>query len=94
MINTLENEYAHATECLLATLSGLMMRKRSLQGEIMRHTNIALRMLRVCEEHAGNIAWGNRPTRFPRVHDMLEQAKSDPERLDGAVEKFKEKCRG
>jgi len=84
----LEDEYAWATECQLATLSGLCWVKRSALVEITRQRNISYHMLTVCQEHAGNITWGLRE--FGRVQDILKDAKESD--LMAALNHFTMKC--
>ncbi len=45
----LMDEYVYATECNLATLDTLCMRKGSSKSDIRRQTSICARMLRVCQ---------------------------------------------
>lgn len=72
----LEDEYAYATECQLATLSGLCMVKKSALSEITRHRNIAEHMLKVCQEHASEITWEYGIRRdFGRVREILDEAR-------------------
>jgi len=89
----LEDEYAWAAECNLATLSGLMGRKRSPKCEIDRQTSICHHMVTVCFRHFDAITWqsgvrGN----YPRVHDLLIDNDSPPN-IERALERFKESCR-
>ncbi len=73
----LEDEYTYATDCQFATLIGLAMRSRSPLNEITRQRNISYHMLKTCQEHAGNITWGNDPRRHhDRVQDILDDAKN------------------
>ncbi len=77
MKNTLVNEYAHATECGLATLEGLLMKKSSPKSEIRRQTSICLRELQVCREHREEIQWGHElHHNFPRVAEILADVPS------------------
>lgn len=73
----LEDEYAYATECQLATLSWLTMLSRSALSEITRQRNISFHMLKVCQEHESEITWGNRRQHHGRVRDILDDAKKD-----------------
>ena len=71
---TLENEYAYATECQLATLSGLLLVKRSPKSEISRQRSICLRMLRVCRDMT-SIEWGHKlHPNFGRVEELIMAA--------------------
>ena len=74
----LEDEYAYATECQLATLSWLTMLSKSALSEITRQRNISFHMLKVCQEHESEITWeqGIRKD-FSRVQDLLDDAKND-----------------
>jgi hypothetical protein len=83
-IGKIEDEYAYATECQLATLSWLAMKRSSPISEITRQRNICYHMLKVCQEHAGNIAWGRRY--YSRVQDILGDAKND--NLHAALNRF------
>jgi hypothetical protein len=47
---TLEEHFAYFTECQLATVEGLKMKKRSSKSEIRRHENIANKMTDVCRQ--------------------------------------------
>lgn len=72
----LEDEYAWATECQLATLSGVCMVKRSALHEITRQRNIAEHMLKICQEHSSEITWEYGVRReFGRVQEILDWAK-------------------
>lgn len=72
----LEDEYAYATECQLATLSQLCMVTRSALSEITRQRGIAEHMLKVCQEHASEITWERGPWRdFGRVREILDEAR-------------------
>lgn len=68
----IEDEYAWAAECNLATLSGLCFVKKSSLSDIHRQRNICFHMLKVCQEHESEIAWhaGQRVTN-PRVWELL-----------------------
>ena len=69
---TLANEYAYATECQLATLSGLLGKKSSAKSEIKRQANICLRMLGICRSETGSIEWGSEwRHNFGRVQKII-----------------------
>lgn len=80
----LEDEYAWATECQLATLSGLCWKRSSPKCEITRQRNIAFHMLKICQEHAGNITWERGPWNkdYSRVRDILDDGDSLYEALN------------
>jgi len=74
----LEDEYAYATDCQLATLSWLTMRRSSPLSEITRQRNICFHMLKVCQEYASEITWEHGIRRhYSRVEGILEDAKED-----------------
>lgn len=85
-------DYFDATECNLATLSELMRLKSTSLRRIERQTRICLSMLTVCRQHEDKIDWGvkQRPE-FPRVRDILLQAKHEPEGLAVALTRWKGK---
>jgi len=68
---TLEKEFVYATECQLATLEDLRVRKGFPKYELERHESIARQMLAVCKNE-------KLKTRFPfgrimsRVQERLE----------------------
>jgi len=73
---TLPNEFAYATECNLATLSSLLLKKSSPKSEVKRQTNICCRMLGCCRAEQGNIEWGNTSVKnFGRVEEILNGVK-------------------
>jgi hypothetical protein len=47
----LDEEFAFYTECQLATLEGLKMRKSSGKHEVMRQQDIADQMVEVCRRY-------------------------------------------
>jgi hypothetical protein len=47
-MSTLADDYAYATECQLATLEGLRLRKNTGRGELKRQHSICESMLSVC----------------------------------------------
>jgi hypothetical protein len=70
----LANEFAYATECNLATLSGLLLKKRSPKNEIERQTNICLRMLVWCRLEKAVIEWGSPVYKnFGRVEKLVAE---------------------
>lgn len=99
----LEDEYAYATECNLATLSGLMGRKRSPKCEIDRQTSICAHMLTVCRRLYLTIEWTSGPHHhYGRAAEILaddptniqwaKEIRSNVE-ITQALERFKESCR-
>lgn len=87
--STIHNEFAYATDCNLATLSSLRMRKSSAKSDISRQTNICLRMLAVCQEHKASITFGDGfRHHFSRVEKILEYATTHPMGL--ALDKWNE----
>ena len=89
------DEYAWATEVQLATLSGLLMTKRTSQREITRQTDISLHMLMVCRQHHKEIAWTHGPQHlYGRVSSLfLDAFTEDTCDMPGALERWKEKLR-
>lgn len=88
----IEQEYLSATETQLATLEQLCERKRSSKGDIFRQRMIVRQMLQVCREIdplirrpaqyvAVGLHWG-------RVLGVLDQAKTEPEGLVGAIDRY------
>jgi hypothetical protein len=87
----LADSYAYATECNLATLSMLVGIKRSSKHAIERQQNICLTMLRVCHQHEAEIYWGTEwKSDFPRVKEILDQAKKEPEGIEAALIRWRE----
>ena len=74
----LPNEFAYATECSLATLSQLRLRKSTSKSDIRRQTNICVRMLSVCQRHCKEIAWGDMwRCSFSRVKKILDAVQGE-----------------
>lgn len=70
---TIEFEYLYATDCQIATYTGLVDRKRSPKHEITRARSIAIRMLGVCSTlDLENVPGAHRQT---RVIEILKRAK-------------------
>ena len=84
----LADDYAEATECNLATLEVLLLRKRSSDSDRRRQRAICFRMLQVCKAHEENITWRQFPKAFPRVREMLDGAKQEPMGLEGALDRW------
>jgi len=83
----LAGEYAYATECNFATLSGLVLKKSSAKSEIKRQRSICLRMLQVCATHKAEIDWGGGLTHhFGRVQRTLEDAEKTD--FESAMDRF------
>jgi hypothetical protein len=93
-MNQLANEYAYATECNLATLEELALLKSSSKVRIDRQKGICAIMLRVCQEHASEIAWsgdaqltGRRCHEFTRTRGLLDAAsRTTSGSIDGVLE--------
>lgn len=70
---------AYATECNLATLSGLQITKRTSKSTIRRQRDICLKMLRNCGALYEHIKWvsGNQRN-FSRVQDILDAGGAGP----------------
>lgn len=80
---TLANEFAYSTECGLATLEGLLVKKSSPKHEVRRQANIVLRQLRVCREHQSDIEWGHElHPHFSRVQKLVVPSGSDADLQD------------
>jgi hypothetical protein len=91
---SLEQEYLYATECQLATLEQLCCRKSASKSDKRRHRTIAFNMLKACQEFIDvseiekrSAGWAVRKS-WGRVTDTLWQAKSEPEGLNGAIDRF------
>lgn len=88
---TLENEYACATECNLATLGELLCIKSSSQSRCNRQRSICLTMLRVCQEIESKLDLSEFGCKFGRVRDLLKAAKKEPQGLEGALDRYIQK---
>lgn len=95
------DEYVYATEVNLATLSELAELKSTAKYRLARQRSICHKMLQVCQEFASEIEWHG-PTEVSigrkgscsRVKEMLENAKSEPEGLAGALDRYIDYCKG
>lgn len=84
----LAGEYAYATECNFATLSGLVLKKSSAKSEISRQRSICLRMLTVCANQKAEIDWGgDYHPNFGRVQRVLEDAEKNGG-FESAMDRF------
>lgn len=100
-MESIENEYARATEVNLATLEELCYLKSSSKSRISRQQSICLRMLNVCAavvrdgEIAGETTmdfgavdqWHPNGRNYTRVNELLKTAKSEPEGMEGALQR-------
>jgi hypothetical protein len=74
---SLVNEFVYATECQLATLSGLLIKKGTAKSEIKRQIAISLRMLNVCKSEKTNIDWGTQwHPNFGRVQEIVNMSEA------------------
>lgn len=90
----LADNYAHATECNLATLAMLLDVKRSSKHSIERQQSICLTMLRVCWAHKDEINWGTEwKCEFPRVKEVLDSAQAALETpgIEAALNRWRNK---
>lgn len=73
------NALAYATECDLATLSGLLLLKSSSKSSIKRQRSICLKLLENCGAVYEWIDWGHayRPKNH-RVQDILDASGKGP----------------
>lgn len=86
----IEDEYAWATECNLATLSGLCFVKKSSLVDINRQRNICFHMLKVCQEHESEITWhSGQRLDYPRVWELLKETEGN---LYDALNAWTKKC--
>lgn len=95
---TLEDALVTATECNLATLVELCSLSTTSQARIKRQRSICLSMLLNCNnlvglyDTLGKLNWTLTPTggsrRFPRTYELLNSAKSEPENVEGALDRF------
>jgi hypothetical protein len=85
---TLENEYAYATECDLATLGELLSIKSSSQSRCNRQRSICLKMLRVCQEIESKLDLSEYGCKCGRVKDMLKGAKHEATGIEGALDRY------
>ena len=85
---TLLSEFLYATECNLATLEGLIERKRSAKSEVDRQRSICLRMIRTCRQHdeVGGIQGIDKE--YPRVSRLLQGGKAEPSGIEGALDRW------
>jgi hypothetical protein len=87
----LEDAYAYATECNLATLSELHDIKSSSKSRIGRQTRICAQMLEVCRHIDEKIDW--RPvgdagsSRYLRTYELLQTGLSTKTQFEAAIEK-------
>lgn len=89
----IEQEYLYATDCQISTLNQMVRRKRTPQYDIARQREICRKMLQVCQEtdplvvssrgYIGGLFWD-------RVTNLLISAKSEPEGLTGALNRYME----
>jgi len=86
-IENLVKNIAESAEIDLATLSELVTLKSSSKNRISRQRNICMKALVFCQ--GLDIDYGVEPCcRYPRVKEILEGAKSEPEGLSGAVDRW------
>lgn len=85
------NQYAYATECNLATLSSLLMKKSSPKSEVQRQRNICTEMLAVCLEHKAHItfhdgSWNGH--HHGRVEEILNLTEKNGGNLATAIQEW------
>jgi hypothetical protein len=86
---TLANEYAYATECALATLSGLVCKKSTAKSEIRRQRSICLRQLGICQTFKSEIEWGTQfHPNFGRAQKLVAETDLGTA-LDGWIDRQK-----
>lgn len=88
----IEQEYLYATDCQLATLNQLAELKRTSKSGLRRQRDICRKMLQVCQEIDPLIIQPARYTatgpHWGRVNKMLANAKTEPEGLLGALDRY------
>lgn len=79
----LEDEYAYATECNLATISEMRDIKSTSKSRLERQIRITSRMLSVCYHIQEKIDWrpvgGSKSSRYLRVAELLERGRTETE---------------
>src|SRR5579862_4614981 len=92
-MGTLEDEFAYATCCNLATLDELISIKATSKHRIERQRKIALKMLIACKEaesvrtliESDAKTWS---PRYNRVGEIFRVAETAPEGIQGALDAF------
>ena len=88
----LEEAYVYATEVNMATLDELAMLKSTSNYRLRRQRDICFKMLYICQSRLvddAKVDWGTEFHRmnYPRVSEILKDAKTESEGLGGALDR-------